>query len=205
MAGTIDPVRANVLGLALIVGAGYLFQAAEPELSTADAIYMSTMTFTTIGYGDIAPTTKNGRLLMIVMSLLGVGFFGSVLIPMWGRLREKQLDGRLLGGMSLSPQMVSLMMLAANIIVGAGLCNYLESDKMLPKVTDSASLVDAAYFSIVTGTTVGYGDYYPTTDAGKLLISLYAFLCLQVTASFADSVGDWLHGLCIADGSKSDE
>jgi voltage-gated potassium channel Kch len=37
-------------------------------------------------------------------------------------------------------------------------------------------LVDAIYFTAMTLTTVGYGDFVPQTDAGKVFTSIYAFL-----------------------------
>jgi len=36
--------------------------------------------------------------------------------------------------------------------------------------------IDAIYFTSATLTTVGYGDFVPQTDAGKLFTSVYAFL-----------------------------
>ena len=37
-------------------------------------------------------------------------------------------------------------------------------------------LVDAIYFTVMTLTTVGYGDFVPKTDIGKLFTSFYALL-----------------------------
>ena len=37
---------------------------------------------------------------------------------------------------------------------------------------------DAIYFSIITSTSVGFGDFYPTTFTGKLLVSTQALLFL---------------------------
>ncbi len=35
------------------------------------------------------------------------------------------------------------------------------------------SLIDALYFCVVTSATVGYGDFAPTTDAGRLFCIVY--------------------------------
>ena len=37
---------------------------------------------------------------------------------------------------------------------------------------------DAIYFSIITSTSVGFGDFYPTTFTGKFLVSTQALLFL---------------------------
>lgn len=38
------------------------------------------------------------------------------------------------------------------------------------------SYVDSFYFSVISITTIGYGDLYPTHDISKIIISLYAIL-----------------------------
>ncbi len=37
---------------------------------------------------------------------------------------------------------------------------------------------DAVYFSIITSSSIGYGDYYPATTIGKILVSAQAILFL---------------------------
>ncbi len=40
------------------------------------------------------------------------------------------------------------------------------------------TMVDAIYFSIITSSSVGYGDLYPVTDTGKMLVCFQAILFL---------------------------
>lgn len=53
-----------------VVGFGHL-----ERLSLLDAFYFSAMTITTVGYGDIHPTTPGGKLLAMVVVISGVGAF----------------------------------------------------------------------------------------------------------------------------------
>jgi voltage-gated potassium channel len=46
------------------------------------------------------------------------------------------------------------------------------------------SWVDAVYFSVVTLTTVGFGDFAPQTDAGKLFTIFYIILGIGIILSF---------------------
>ena len=43
---------------------------------------------------------------------------------------------------------------------------------------------DAIYFSIITSSSIGYGDYYPTTTYGKFLVSTQALLFLFFVVLF---------------------
>jgi ion channel len=50
---------------------------------------------------------------------------------------------------------------------------------------EKLAFVDAVYLSAMTLTTVGYGDFTPQTDAGKIFTSVYAFLGIAVFFGFA--------------------
>src|SRR5262249_43176155 len=63
-----------------VVGFALLHRAAWPgELSRLDALYFSGTTFTTLGYGDLAPHGPAGRVLAVAEAGSGFGFFALVI------------------------------------------------------------------------------------------------------------------------------
>jgi voltage-gated potassium channel len=51
-------------------------------------------------------------------------------------------------------------------------------------LVEGLRFVDALYFSVITLTTVGYGDFAPETDAGKLFTSAYVLVGIGILAAF---------------------
>ena len=47
------------------------------------------------------------------------------------------------------------------------------------------SLLNSFYFSVMTMTTIGYGDLTPTTDLSKIFTIIYAFISIGVFVSLA--------------------
>lgn len=50
------------------------------------------------------------------------------------------------------------------------------------------SVIDALYFSVVALATVGFGDFVPTTDAGKLFTVAYILFGIGILAAFASEL-----------------
>ncbi|RVU85678.1 two pore domain potassium channel family protein [Leucothrix sargassi] len=49
--------------------------------------------------------------------------------------------------------------------------------------TEGWRVVDALYFSVMTMATIGYGDFVPTTDIGKIFTIIFTFLSVGVFIS----------------------
>jgi len=54
------------------------------------------------------------------------------------------------------------------------------------------SWLDSLYFSVITLTTVGYGDFTPQTDSGKIFTMIYIFLGLGILFGFVTPIGEFL-------------
>ncbi len=64
------------------------------------------------------------------------------------------------------------------IAIGSVVMHYLEK----------LSWINAFYFSVVSLTTVGYGDIVPKTDSGKLFVSFYLMAGVGIIATFATNL-----------------
>lgn len=51
-------------------------------------------------------------------------------------------------------------------------------------VQEGWSWLDALYFTVITLTTVGYGDFSPATPGGKIFTMIYILLGLGILSSF---------------------
>jgi voltage-gated potassium channel len=63
----------TVLLVAVIIGAGTVGFSLIEGFNWLDSLYTSTQTVTTVGYGDLAPRSRAGRVFAIVLMLVGVG------------------------------------------------------------------------------------------------------------------------------------
>jgi voltage-gated potassium channel len=66
---------AAIIAVITALGGGAAFASVEGRhVSTWDGIWWSISTMTTVGYGDLYPTTTPGRAIAILVMLVGIGF-----------------------------------------------------------------------------------------------------------------------------------
>ena len=65
-------MRQLLVAFALLVGCGLVYWWIEPRVATlADGMWLAFVTASTVGYGDVAPSTPASRLFSVVVVLLG--------------------------------------------------------------------------------------------------------------------------------------
>ena len=74
---------------------------------------------------------------------------------------------------------VSLAALALVLVVG-GTAFYHE--------VEGFALVDAFYFTVITLTTVGYGDVSPASDGGKIFTSVFVLVGMGILVAFLTTI-----------------
>ncbi len=103
-----DPVRGFQLSLlmlgVIIVGATALYMLIE-GMSLIDALYMTLITISTVGFGEVRPLSPVGRVFTMLLILLGVGVVtttisnavGIVLGPrLWLSIRQRTMERQLM-------------------------------------------------------------------------------------------------------------
>jgi hypothetical protein len=70
-----------------------------------------------------------------------------------------------------------------NLLIGLAVIT-LATGTIVYHVVEKLSWLNAYYLSVVTLSTVGYGDYTPHTDFGKLFTTFYIFLGVGIITTF---------------------
>ncbi|KRN95054.1 hypothetical protein IV55_GL000334 [Furfurilactobacillus siliginis] len=105
MAGIIGKLQEKLKGFLRTNGFMYLLYASITILITISAIYSTVegislgnafwwaiTTATTVGYGDIAPHTALGKVLAVILMLVGVGFVGMLTSTLTAYFTNKTAD-----------------------------------------------------------------------------------------------------------------
>lgn len=85
-----------------VIGVGTVFYHFTEDLTFIDALYFSTITLTTIGYGDIVPTTDLGKIFTVFYVLIGIGLIAGIanyvlrhaLVERWEQRQENHHDSK---------------------------------------------------------------------------------------------------------------
>jgi hypothetical protein len=76
--------------VALLLGLGTVYYSFAESWSYVDSFYFSTITLTTIGFGDLAPTTDASKMFTAFYALIGIGVMLYILSSVIGVFIFKQ-------------------------------------------------------------------------------------------------------------------
>ena len=66
-----------VVTLAVYVLVGYILYNQEEGWGLIDSAYFAVLTITTVGYGDLVPTSDGSKVFTIIYAFLGIGLVGT--------------------------------------------------------------------------------------------------------------------------------
>lgn len=157
-----------------------------------DAVYFCIITMTTVGYGDLVPTTTATKLLACAFVFTGMAMVGLLLSKSADYLVERQeillvkaiRRNQKANALAITQEcetnkikykcMTVLVILLVLIIIGT---TFL-------KIVEKLSLVDSFYCVCSTITTLGYGDVSFTTTAGRVFAIFWVLAGTLSVAQF---------------------
>ena len=70
--------QAFALAVVVVLITGVVFYRLAEGWSLADSLYFTVIALSTIGFGDLAPTTTFTRLFTVIYAIIGVGLIGTL-------------------------------------------------------------------------------------------------------------------------------
>ncbi|CAL5213773.1 unnamed protein product [Lathyrus oleraceus] len=167
------------------------FTATETH-PIVDALYFCIVTMCTIGYGDITPNSTATKIFSILFVLIGFGFVDILLSGMVSYvldLQENHLlravkgrgakDGRsyivdVKKGRMRIRMKVALALGVVVLCIGVGV--------VVMHFVESLGWVDSFYLSVMSVTTVGYGDHAFKTLHGRIFAAIWLLVSTLAVA-----------------------
>ena len=84
--------RVLILGAMVIIATGTVFYTLAEGWSVVDSLYFTVITLTTIGYGDLHPTTDLAKIFTIFFVIAGVSFILGFLNFVIGRAVKERVE-----------------------------------------------------------------------------------------------------------------
>ena len=82
----------GILVVVMILGTIGFYYVEENISSVLDAFYFTLVTVSTVGYGDITPVTTQGKILSIILIILGVGSVFIVVPAFFELIVKKEIE-----------------------------------------------------------------------------------------------------------------
>ncbi|XP_020855134.2 potassium channel subfamily K member 16 [Phascolarctos cinereus] len=140
----------------------------------SNSFFFAGTVVTTIGYGNLSPSTEAGQIFCIFYALFGIPLNVVFLNHLGTGLRSHLATMDTWGHQPRHYQVVQTLGLALFLTVGTFLLLILPP--MVFSHVEGWSYGEGFYFAFITLSTIGFGDYVVGTDPDKHYISVYRSL-----------------------------
>nr|XP_020499673.1 potassium channel subfamily K member 10-like [Labrus bergylta] len=162
---------------------------------------------TTIGYGNIAPSTEGGKIFCILYAIFGIPLFGFLLAGVGDQLGTIFVKSiakveKMFRNKHNQISQTKIRVASTLLFILAGCILFVTIPAVIFQHIEGWSALDSTYFVVITLTTVGIGDYVAggdrRTEYSQWYRPLVWFWILGGLAYFAavlNMIGDWLRVL----------
>ncbi|XP_022939985.1 two-pore potassium channel 1-like [Cucurbita moschata] len=197
--GNLGPsLRRVALVLILYMGIGtlcfYLVRyqiKGEKTNGIVDAIYFTIVTMTTVGYGDLVPSSPSTKLLACAFVFSGMALVGLILSSAADYLVEKQeillfktLNAHQNGHCDMTKEIDTDKARNKCIVVFLLLILFIISGTVFLVNIEKLGFIDAFYCVCSTITTLGYGDKSFSTKSGRIFAIFWILISTITLAQF---------------------
>ncbi|KAL3912668.1 MAG: hypothetical protein SGILL_006793 [Bacillariaceae sp.] len=215
----------------------------EEHWSIIDSLYFSVVTFTSVGYGDLTPTTMASKIFTCFFGFSGLAFLGAAISTIGSsllgkqqdllkkaetasrhqiknafegmpkvvqKLRQQSKDGVVTEPSSAAVQDIgeqatdASASAASSEPVGWKVTVQKAVLKLVPSISflligglimaklEGWNWTDSIYYSIITGSTIGFGDVFPQSPRGRLWGIFFIPLAVAAAGDVLGSIGSSL-------------
>ncbi|XP_053301684.1 potassium channel subfamily K member 10a [Pleuronectes platessa] len=171
------------------------------------AFFFAGTVITTIGYGNIAPSTEGGKIFCILYAIFGIPLFGFLLAGVGDQLGTIFVKSiakveKMFRNKHNQISQTKIRVTSTLLFILAGCILFVTIPAVIFKHIEGWTALESTYFVVITLTTVGIGDYVAGGDRRieyrKWYRPLVWFWILGGLAYFAavlNMIGDWLRVL----------
>lgn len=124
-----------------------------------NAFFFAGTVATTIGYGNISPSTDKGKLFCIAFTVIGIPYF-AYMVGALAELISYQIDDAVKKLQSVSRYKISPGNISS-LYVLLGCLLLIVIPAMIFTKVEGWSYLDAIYYAVISLTTIGFGDLIP--------------------------------------------
>ncbi|KAG1931221.1 potassium channel subfamily K member 10b isoform X1 [Pimephales promelas] len=171
------------------------------------AFFFAGTVITTIGYGNIAPSTEGGKIFCILYAIFGIPLFGFLLAGIGDQLGTMFMKSilkveKVFRQKHKQISQTKIRVTSTILFIIAGCIIFVTIPAVIFKHIEGWSTLEAIYFVVITLTTVGIGDYVAGGDRRieymkwyKPVVWFWILVGLAYFAAVLSMIGDWLRVL----------
>ncbi|XP_052476242.1 potassium channel subfamily K member 10-like [Carassius gibelio] len=181
------------------------YNSSHWDLSSA--FFFAGTVITTIGYGNIAPSTEGGKIFCILYAIFGIPLFGFLLAGIGDQLGTMFMKSilkveKVFRQKHKQISQTKIRVTSTILFIIAGCIIFVTIPAVIFKHIEGWSTLESIYFVVITLTTIGIGDYVAGGDRKieymkwyKPLVWFWILVGLAYFAAVLSMIGDWLRVL----------